>query len=40
MFEMMLIGVAVNWFLLGPFLAETSRAEKVIRAGLKRNTNP
>lgn len=34
MFEMLLIGAAVNWFLLGPFLAETSRAEKAIRARL------
>ena len=34
MLEMLLIGVAVNWFLLGPLLAETSRAEKAIRARL------
>ena len=34
MLEMLLMGVAMNWFLLGPFLAETSRAEAAIRARL------
>jgi len=32
MAESLIIGILVNWFILGPFLREQSRAERAMRS--------